>query len=31
MKLRVHAYSISLDGYGAGPSQRRELPLGVGG
>jgi dihydrofolate reductase len=30
-KLRVHAFSISLDGYGAGPDQTRENPLGVGG
>jgi dihydrofolate reductase len=29
-KLRVHAFSISLDGYGAGPNQSRENPLGVG-
>ena len=30
-KLRVNAFSISLDGYGAGPSQGLEHPLGVGG
>lgn len=30
-RLRVHAFSISLDGYGAGPSQSVEVPLGVGG
>ena len=30
-KLRVHAFSISLDGYGAGPNQSLEHPLGVGG
>jgi dihydrofolate reductase len=30
-KLRVHAFSISLDGYGAGPNQDRENPLGIGG
>src|SRR5688572_19092388 len=30
-KLRVTAFSISLDGYGAGPSQSLENPLGVGG
>lgn len=30
-KLRVHGYSISLDGYGAGPRQSLEHPLGVGG
>jgi dihydrofolate reductase len=30
-KVRVHAFSISLDGYGAGPGQDPENPLGVGG
>lgn len=30
-KLRVHNFSISLDGYGAGPNQGVENPLGVGG
>lgn len=30
-KLRVHNFSISLDGYGAGSHQSRENPLGVGG
>lgn len=30
-KLRVNSFSISLDGYGAGPSQTLEQPLGVGG
>jgi len=30
-RLRVHAFSISVDGYGAGPRQSREEPLGVGG
>jgi dihydrofolate reductase len=30
-KVRVNAFSISLDGYGAGPQQSRETPLGVGG
>ena len=29
--LRVLSFSISLDGYGAGPDQTRENPLGVGG
>ena len=29
--LRVHNFSISLDGYGAGPAQSLEHPLGVGG
>ena len=30
-KLRVHGFSISLDGYGAGPHQDLDNPLGVGG
>ena len=30
-KLRVHNFSISLDGYAAGPDQGSENPLGVGG
>ncbi|HEX4836886.1 MAG TPA: dihydrofolate reductase family protein [bacterium] len=30
-KLRVHAFGISVDGYGAGPSQSLENPLGTGG
>jgi dihydrofolate reductase len=30
-KLRVQGFSISLDGYGAGPGQSLENPLGVGG
>ena len=30
-KVRVHAFSVSVDGYGAGPSQGLENPLGVGG
>ena len=30
-KLRVHGFSISLDGYGAGPGQTLESPLGKGG
>ena len=30
-KLRVHSFSISLDGYGAGPDQTREEPLGRNG
>jgi dihydrofolate reductase len=30
-KLRVHAFSISLDGYGAGPDQTLEQPMGAGG
>jgi dihydrofolate reductase len=27
----VHAFSISIDGYGAGPNQSMDEPLGVGG
>ena len=30
-KLRVNCFAISLDGYGAGPGQDLENPLGVGG
>jgi dihydrofolate reductase len=30
-RLRVHAFSISLDGFGAGPGQDLENPLGRGG
>jgi len=30
-KLRVHTFSIAVDGYGAGPSQDLQHPLGVGG
>jgi dihydrofolate reductase len=30
-KLRVSSFSVSLDGYGAGPAQSLENPLGVGG
>jgi len=30
-KLRVHVFSISIDGYGAGPNQNLQQPLGVGG
>ena len=30
-KLRIHTFSISLDGYGAGPQQDLANPLGVGG
>ncbi|MFZ5890019.1 MAG: dihydrofolate reductase family protein [Myxococcota bacterium] len=30
-KLRVHAFSVSIDGYGAGPNQDQTNPLGVGG
>jgi len=30
-KLRVNCFSVSLDGYGAGPQQDLQNPLGVGG
>ena len=30
-RLRVQSFAISLDGYGAGPNQSLENPLGVGG
>jgi dihydrofolate reductase len=30
-KLRVNAFTISLDGFGAGPDQRLDAPLGAGG
>lgn len=30
-KLRVASFAISIDGYGAGPNQSLENPLGVGG
>ena len=30
-RLRVHMFSISLDGYGAGPGQNLDNPLGRGG
>ena len=30
-KLRVNAFGVSLDGYGAGPEQSLEHPLGRGG
>jgi len=30
-KLRVNAFTLSLDGYGAGPDQDLQNPLGVGG
>ena len=30
-RVRVESFSISLDGYGAGPDQSLENPLGVGG
>ncbi len=30
-KLRVESFSISIDGFGAGPQQSLENPLGIGG
>ncbi len=30
-RLRVHSFAVSLDGYGAGPNQDLEHPLGVRG
>ena len=30
-KLRVNAFSISIDGYGAGVDQALEQPMGAGG
>jgi len=30
-KLRVHNFSVSIDGYAAGPHQDIDNPLGVGG
>ena len=30
-RLRVHSFTISLDGYGAGPRQTQQEPLGIGG
>ena len=30
-KLCVHSFSISIDGFGAGPNQELENPIGVGG
>ena len=30
-RVRVHDFSISIDGYGAGPNQSTKDPLGVGG
>ena len=30
-RLRVHTFSISIDGFGAGPGQDLENPLGIGG
>ncbi|PTX98520.1 dihydrofolate reductase family protein [Opitutus sp. ER46] len=30
-RVRVHCFSLSIDGFGAGPDQTLEQPLGVGG
>ena len=30
-RLGVYSFSISVDGYGAGPGQNLDNPLGVGG
>jgi dihydrofolate reductase len=30
-KVRVHNFSVSLDGYAAGPDQNLDNPLGIGG
>jgi dihydrofolate reductase len=30
-KLRVHCFGVSLDGFGAGPNQGLDNPLGIGG
>ena len=30
-RLTVRSFTISLDGYGAGPDQTMKEPLGVGG
>ena len=30
-RLKVQSFSVSLDGYGAGPRQDLANPLGVGG
>lgn len=30
-RLRIHGFSVSIDGFGAGPKQSLENPLGVGG
>jgi dihydrofolate reductase len=31
VRLRVHNFSVSVDGFGAGPDQSLENPLGIGG
>jgi len=30
-KLRIHCFGVSLDGFGAGPNQDLDNPLGIGG
>jgi dihydrofolate reductase len=30
-KVRIHSFSISIEGYGAGQNQNTETPLGIGG
>src|SRR5262245_38959238 len=30
-KLRVHTFTLSIDGYGAGPDQNLDNPFGTGG
>jgi dihydrofolate reductase len=30
-RVRVHAFSMSIDGYGAGPDQGVDNPLGING
>jgi dihydrofolate reductase len=30
-KLRVHSFAVSIDGFGAGPEQSLQNPLGIGG
>lgn len=30
-KLRVNCFAVSLDGFGAGPNQNLDHPLGFGG
>jgi dihydrofolate reductase len=30
-RVRIHDFSMSIDGYGAGPNQSTKDPLGVGG
>ena len=30
-RLRIQSFAVSIDGYGAGPSQSLENPLGIGG